>query len=192
MKNTMKYAMLGALVASASMANAQNEAKAEPCAPISTEVKKSVTQSPEKVLEIVAKMVAANEACAGDVVKAAIQSSKANAELVGQIVETAATAAPKQISKIVAAATAVAPDASKQIAAVANKVNAELGTAQARPVHPLDFPEGDPNGNPGPGGPNHPLVGPPTGAPAGAGVSGPAGIPSEANSITNTPPGASR
>ena len=194
----MKYAFVGAVFAAAlpfAVAAEKSAADVKKCSAVYKSASKAIAKDPVKVLELVSKLVAANESCAADVVKAAIITTKANKELVGQIVETAATAAPKQLSQIAAAATAVAPDTSPQIAAVVNKINAQVGTldsTQARPVHPLDFPEGDAPKYSGESGPRHPLVGPPAGGPAGAGIADASGSASEANSITNTPPGASR
>lgn len=139
MKNTMKYALAGALFATsatfASAAEASVEAKK--CSAVYQSSSAAITQSPGKVLEHVSALVAANEACAGDVVKAAIVVTRANNELVGQIVEAAVAAAPKQVSKIVASAVATAPDASAAIAAVVSKM--DKGTAQNNKVNPLNL-----------------------------------------------------
>ena len=200
----MKYAFVGALFAAAvpfAAAAEKSAADLKKCSAVYESASKAIAKDPAKVLELVSKLVAANESCAADVVKAAIITTKANNELVDQIVETAATSAPKQISQIAAAATAVAPDTSPQIAAVVNKINAQLGTLGStqppRPVHPLDFPEGTTTAieNSGKGGlnhPLHPLVGPPAGGPAGAGIADASGSSHEGNSLTNTPRGATR
>ena len=130
----MKYALVGALFAAAAPFAAAAEKSAvdvKQCSAVYQSASKAIAKDPAKVLELVYNLVAANESCAADVVKAAIKTTKANNELVGQIVETAATVAPKQLSQIVAAATAVAVDASSQIAAVVNKINAKQGTAQS-------------------------------------------------------------
>lgn len=139
MKNTMKYALAGALFAtSASFASAaETGVEAKKCSAVYQSSSAVITQAPSKVLEHVSTLVAANEACAGDVVKAAIVATSASNELVGQIVETAVAAAPKQISKIVASAVATAPDASSAIAAVVAKM--DKGTAQNNKVDPRDL-----------------------------------------------------
>lgn len=139
MKNTMKYALAGALFATtASFATAaEGSVEAQKCSEIYQSSSAAITKSPAKVLELVSQQVAANEACAGDVVKAAIIVTSASNELVAQIVETAVTAAPKQLSKITAVAVATAPDASAQIAAVVAKM--DKGTADSNKVNPLDL-----------------------------------------------------
>lgn len=139
MKNTMKYALAGALFATtASFAIAAESAvEAQKCSEIYQSSAAVITQSPAQVLELVSKQVAANESCAGDVVKAAIIVTSASNELVAQIVETAVTAAPKQLSKIVTVAVATAPDASAQIAAVVVKM--DKGTANSNKINPLDL-----------------------------------------------------
>lgn len=103
-----------------------------------------VKQSPETILETVAKQVAANETCAGDVVKAAIIASKADKQLVAQIVETAVTAAPKQLETIAKTAIAFASDVHTEIATVLQRIDSGQGTAQVggRKVSPIDFPGG--------------------------------------------------
>ena len=132
----MKYALAGALFATtASFATAAEGA--EKCSEVYKSSSVVITKAPSKVLEHVSTLVAANEACAGDVVKAAIVATTASNELVAQIVETAAAVAPKQLSKIVASAVATAPDASNEIAAVVAKM--DKGTAQGTTVDPRDL-----------------------------------------------------
>ena len=129
----MKYAIVGALFAAAApfaVAAERSAADVKKCSAVYQSASKAIAKDPAKVLELVSKLVAANESCAAEVVKAAIVTTKANGELVGQIVETAATVAPKQLSQIAAAAMAVAVDSRVQIGTVVNKINAQLGTAQ--------------------------------------------------------------
>lgn len=148
MKNTLT--LLAALfTSSAAIATAENTPTA--CPLVQEQAAKQITQSPEKVLEIVSKLIAANEACAGEVVKAAIIATSADKALVAQIVETAATAAPKQLSQIAAYALAIAPDAKENIVAVLDKINSNEGTAQTvKKVSPLEIAGGEivPSGGP--------------------------------------------
>lgn len=188
MKNTMKNALIGALLlAAAPFATAEDaKAHAVKCGEIYKEASVAVAKSPAKVLEIIAKMVAANEACAGSVVKAAIVATNANDELVSQIVEAAVSAAPKQASSIAANATAVAPSASGKIAAVVARVTS--GTAQGpQKVHPNSFPEG-PRGV----GQGIPTVGPAAVGPAGGVLTSQGGGVQNAHGLVNTPISASR
>jgi hypothetical protein len=87
------------------------------CAVISTTVTQEVTAKPQDVLAIVSAQVAANPTCACEIVKAAIAASKANKDLVGQIVFTAVTAAPAEATTIAECAVAAAPEASETIKA---------------------------------------------------------------------------
>lgn len=138
MKNTI--AVLAALFTG----SAAFAAEATSCPTVEETAKTQITKAPESVLELVSKLVAQNESCAGEVVKAAIIATDADAALVGQIVETAATAAPKMASQIASYAFAIAPDAKPAIVAALDKISTEHGTAQlrGRKVSPIDFPGG--------------------------------------------------
>lgn len=128
MYKTIKYAIVGGLFAAVSPAVIAEDTKK--CSAIYQETSQVIAKSPSQVLEIVGKMVAANEACAPEVVKAAIITTKADANLVALIVETAGNAAPKQISSIALAAYASAPDAKEQIVAAVKNVAENSKTAQ--------------------------------------------------------------
>ena len=67
------------------------------CYKLSVTVSDAVTNSPDKVLQIVQREVAASNDCACEVVKAAIVASEADRKLVGQIVSTAIEAAPDKM-----------------------------------------------------------------------------------------------
>ncbi|MFC5050849.1 hypothetical protein ACFPK9_09500 [Rubritalea spongiae] len=138
MKNTI--ALLAALITSSTAFAADNSA----CPSVAETAKSEISKAPENVLKLVATLVAQNEACAGDIVKAAITSTNAKPELVGQIVEAATAAAPKMASQIASYAFAVAPDAKPAIVAALTKISAENGTAQANgtKVSPIEFPGG--------------------------------------------------
>ncbi|MGJ8672938.1 hypothetical protein [Rubritalea sp.] len=138
MKNTI--ALLAALLTGSAAFAAENKA----CPTVEETAKTEITKAPEDVLKLVSKLVAQNEACAGEVVKAAIIATDADEALVGQIVEAAATAAPKMASEIASYAFATAPDAKPAIVAALNKISAENGTAQGQnnKVNPIDFPGG--------------------------------------------------
>lgn len=161
MKNTIKYALFGAVLASVTPAFAD----APDCYKVSTAVKKAVTAQPDKVLELVASQVAQNESCACEVVKAAIVASDADKALVANIVETAVTAAPSKMRIIGQCAVAVAPDALAQVQAVITKYGAvggdsgysakggdeKGGKSVVTPSvaqNPLDFPNGGQLNNP--------------------------------------------
>ena len=176
MKKTVRFALLsaalGLLSSSATFA-------AVDCVKLALSVKHSVAANPSATLQIVEKQVAANPGCACELVKAAIEGSKADVKLVAAIVETAATVAPEHRRLIGQCAVAVAPDALPNVQAVLAKLephqkskplacskDAMKGSAKGGEVppvptsNPLDFPGsgiGDPpvhvGGNPGgPGG----------------------------------------
>lgn len=132
---------------------------AEPadCLQIALTVKQEIKATPAEFLEIVEKQVAANEDCACEIVKAAIQATDADEETVARIVEVAATTAPEKMRLIAQCAMAVAPDALAGVQAVLAKIdpNRGEGTVSAKgglekapiappPVvpNPLDFPVG--------------------------------------------------
>jgi hypothetical protein len=123
MKNTIKYALFGAVLASVTPAFADTP----DCYKVSTAVKKAVAAQPDKVLELVAAQVAQNESCACEVVKAAIVASDANKALVANIVNAAVTAAPSRVRIIGQCAVAVAPDALAEVQAVVTKMSSNAG-----------------------------------------------------------------
>jgi hypothetical protein len=65
------------------------------CDEISNDVRKAITSDPAKTLMIVEDALVINEACACEIVRAAIEASKADAALKQQIVQTALAVAPK-------------------------------------------------------------------------------------------------
>jgi|GEM_PF-5458192 len=79
-------------------AHSQTEAQrqAVKCDAVFDNVYASVAATPQKVLAIVEQQIRASELCACEIVKAAIHSSKANADLINQIKLTAIAAAPAQ------------------------------------------------------------------------------------------------
>jgi len=158
MKNTIKYALFGAVLASITPAFAE----APDCYKVSVAIKKAVAAQPDKVLELVAAQVGQNESCACEVVKAAIVASDADKALVANIVNAAVTAAPSKVRIIGQCAVAVAPDALAEVQAVVTKMSSNAGdsgysakggdekggekgkTVVVPPViqNPLDFPNG--------------------------------------------------
>jgi hypothetical protein len=157
------------------------------CLKVSVSVKHAVAAKPSAVLEIVEKEVSANPDCACDVVKAAIQSSKADNKTIAAIVETAATSAPDKMRLISQCAVAVAPQALADVQAVISRLEPNKGESgysskggknpqvEVKPAwNPLDFPGQGPVG-PTPGGPPAlppglppvvpPVIVPPVGTP---------------------------
>ena len=175
MKKTPKYALICAVFSvTFSWSYAADQAKpvVMDCTSSHSEATKAISANPTKVLELVAKLVASNEQCAGEIVKAAILATNAEKSLVAQIVETAVSVAPKEVGEIVTFAIATAPDAKATIIASVVKLNGESGTGQAigydrtlgdpksgdmipvdpkagvettevSGINPLDFPEGE-------------------------------------------------
>lgn len=119
MKMTVRCALLsvalGLLSSSAALARVD-------CIKLALSVKLAVAANPSATLQIVEKEVAATPVCACELVKAAIEGSKANVELVAAIVETAATVAPEHRRLIGQCAVAVAPDALPNVQAVLAKL----------------------------------------------------------------------
>lgn len=84
-------------------------AQAGGCSEIANDVRVAVEKDPTKVLMVVEDALVINEGCAGDIVRAAITASKADATLANQIVQTASTVAPKQVVAINEAAASIVP-----------------------------------------------------------------------------------
>lgn len=95
-----------------------SSASGNSCADITRDVTAAVTNDPSKVLMIVEDALVINESCAGDIVKAAILASKADASLANQIIQTAISVAPKMASVITDSATSVSPAAASAVAVV--------------------------------------------------------------------------
>jgi hypothetical protein len=134
MKNSTRYALASALLMISPLsiyAEDQQTTELINCSAVQTELLASLEKSPEKVLELLAKSIAQNESCAGELVKAVIVHTKADKDLVAQIVETAMATAPKQIGEIATFAIATAPDANAVVIATIQKFNAENGTGQS-------------------------------------------------------------
>ena len=178
MKHTLRIA-LGALVLGIS----SNAALAETdCLKLSVEVKHAAAAKPEAVLELVERQVSANPTCACEVVKAAIEATKADAKTVAAIVETVAQVAPDQMRLVSQCAVAVAPDALTEVQMVMARLEPGQGESDysgksakspkapvdVKPAwNPLDFPGQGIGPNPGgPGG--YPWM-PPTVVPPGGG-----------------------
>jgi len=90
----------------ASVSSAQSTGN---CTEISNDVRVAVEKDPSKVLMVVEDALVINEGCAGDIVRAAITASKADATLANQIVQTAVSVAPKMAAVINDAAGSVVP-----------------------------------------------------------------------------------
>ncbi len=152
MKNTIKYALFGAVMALVMPVHAD----AAGCNGVSSAVKAAIGDFPNKVLEIVADAVAKNKSCAGDVVQAAIRASHADRALVGNIVDAAVTAAPSQAKVITQSALAIAPDAYPEVQArleqkgrlVENGGGGKGVVSVSASPNPLDFPNGGQDVNP--------------------------------------------
>lgn len=166
----MKVSISVVIAALVGLAATPLSAEPADCLQVALVVKSEIKAAPAKFLEIVEKQVAANEDCACEVVKAAIQATDADEETVARIVEVAATTAPEKMRLIAQCAMAVAPDALAGVQAVLAKIDPnsgegtvgtkgglEKGPIAPPPVvpNPLDFPVG---GTP-------PVVGPPPGGP---------------------------
>ena len=115
--NAHKIALFaGFAFASAGVANAAD------CDTIGKQVSKAVADSPSIVLVVVDEMISKNEACACEIVKAAIDASSADKSLVREIVVTAVTAAQGMAATIAECAVAAAPEAAAEIKAGLSEV----------------------------------------------------------------------
>jgi hypothetical protein len=162
MKTTLRFALVAAALGLApAVATAETD-----CIALAASVKITVAEKPAEVLQVVEKEVSASPDCACDVVKAAIQASKADAKTVAAIVETAASVAPDKMRLISQCAVAVAPEALADVQAVLSRLDPNRGESgysskgakgakvavDVKPAwNPLDFPGTGPVG-PTPGG----------------------------------------
>ena len=139
-------------------------AESPDCAKISLSVRASVESNLSDLLEIVAKEVSASPDCACEIVKASIEGSGANADVVASIVESAATASPENMRLIAQCAIATVPDSLAQVQAVLAKLDPNAGESGYSSKssksgkggtgdqkadegdNPLDFPGEDPYG----------------------------------------------
>ena len=162
MKKTIFFTLAAALMA---MVPARAEVD---CLATSLSVKLAINTDHSKLLEIVSNTVTASPQCACEVVKAAIEASRANAKDVAAIVEAASIAAPDQMRLVSQCAVAVAPDALADVQAVLAKLDPNVGDSgssaksakggvasaegeAAAIPNPLDFPgEGPMSPPPGP------------------------------------------
>lgn len=103
--------MLSSLILAAMVSGAAPLLAEDSCYDRSVAVTKMVSNEPDKVLEIVEREVAATPLCSCEIVKAAIETTEADRDLVAQIVATAIGAAPEKMRIIAQCAVAVAPDA---------------------------------------------------------------------------------
>jgi hypothetical protein len=162
MKTTLRFALVAAAMGLAPVvAMAETD-----CIALSASVKATVAEKPSEVLQVVEKEVGANPDCACEVVKAAIEASKADAKTVAAIVETAASVAPDKMRLVSQCAVAVAPESLADVQAVLSRLDPNRGESgyssksakggkavvDVKPAwNPLDFPGQGPVG-PTPGG----------------------------------------
>jgi hypothetical protein len=201
MKMTIRFALLSAAFGLLSSPAAFAEVD---CVKLVQSVKAAITADPSTTLQVVEKETLANPGCACEVVKAAIEESKADAKLVASIVETASTAAPAQMRLISQCAVAVAPDALSNVQAVLAKLDPNSGeTTPAKKdskdaktpaptpqvtSNPLDFPgSGMVGAGVGTGVGGKPTVGPTPGGPGGIPVL-PFGPPMDVPPVIVPPP----
>ena len=133
MKLQLVKSSLAAVVATAVVTGS---AFAADCESIGKKVTAAVKENPSKVLSIVDKMISKNESCACEIVKAAIETSKATKSEVREIVMTAVSAANGMAATIAECALAVAPEAAAEIRAGLSEVfeGAEEGDEEEEDV----------------------------------------------------------
>jgi hypothetical protein len=90
--NILKHSTAFALIAAGILVGAPLSAAT--CDKVAADVRAAIEVNPSKVLVIVEDAMIANEACACEIVKTALITSKANADLARQIVLTATNVAP--------------------------------------------------------------------------------------------------
>lgn len=135
----MKKSLLLTLLAVATTSVSFAAEDAKECTPVSATVTAEVTAKPSSVLTIVNDQIAANPTCACEIVKAAIIASKADKDLVGQIVFTAVTAAPTEATTVAECAVAAAPEASENVKAALRSAYSDKNPVGKNPSkNPVD------------------------------------------------------
>lgn len=109
------------------------------CSKIAQDVAESVTKEPAKVLMIVEDALVINEACACEVIKAAITASRADVPMVKQIVATAVAVAPKMAPVIMECANATSPGATDDVTTAS--VTTPVSGKDAKNVQPVTVEE---------------------------------------------------
>ena len=105
------------------------------CDKVSTDLKAAIEREPKKVLVFIEDAMVANESCACEIVKTAVQASKADGDLLKQIVLTATNVAPKMSAKIAECAGMAAPaTAPGQIQGLDNSKSVKQVMAVAPPA----------------------------------------------------------
>lgn len=125
------------------------------CNHIATSVKTLLDSDRSKILEIVANQILAAPDCACEVVKAAIQESKADVETVASIVDAAIMVSPDNMRLIAQCAVGVAPDSVLVVQKILTKYDPNGQSGQTTALgNPLNFP------GRGPVRPQFPLIPP--------------------------------
>ncbi|MFM7180948.1 MAG: hypothetical protein ACKO2G_05735 [Verrucomicrobiales bacterium] len=104
------------------------------CIQLAARVEVEIGKAPSEVLNIVRRAMVDNDACACDVVKAAIKASKADDTLTGLIVETAVKTRPARFKEIVECAILAKPTARAQVRAALERVFGTKGSAKGRKI----------------------------------------------------------
>jgi len=118
---------------------------AEPeCAALARTVSKQVTAKPERVLIIVEDTLVVSDACACEVVKAALGAAQASPKLAAQIVLVAVNAAPAKATVIAECAKAAAPDAAVEIDGAVREAIGSSSEKKSAPAEQSDAETSEP------------------------------------------------
>lgn len=111
------------------------------CDSIGQDIAQNSAKSPERLLFIVEDALRSHENCACEVVKSAIEATKGNKEVIGQIVQLAINIAPSKAAEVAECSIAMAPTAVEEInaamdQALSDKKRGPGATAAASKVEP--------------------------------------------------------
>lgn len=104
------------------------------CIQLAARVDEEISKAPKDVLSIVRRAMVDNDACACDIVKTAIKSSRADEELTGLIVEVAVKTQPSRFKEIVECAILAKPEAKSQVRAALERVFGTKGSGKSGKV----------------------------------------------------------
>lgn len=100
------------------------------CDKVALSISQRVKLEPSRLLEIVEREVAANPACACEIVKAAINAGEHDGDRVVSIVETAIQAVPESMRIISQCAIAAAPDTVSEVQALLARLDPNSGESE--------------------------------------------------------------
>lgn len=128
--NQLQLTLVAAALFSGYAIAQEPSAQLPPCEEVVKTLQAEIAAEPSRVLLAVENALTVNSSCACEIIRAAIVATKADSEMVGEIVFAAVNAAPAEAAKIVECAAAEAPKATPAIRNAMQKAMGENGEPQ--------------------------------------------------------------